>query len=237
MKCSTTSVSEIRGFSFLVPTCDKEAIKQKLDEYKKKAGNEGKTYIVRIADSNYFRFDVLMIPNGPIFVTLSTVRGTNNINLKDLNILTELKTLACCASQNEELRKKLSGFLSEGKATEAEVVDLTSAESEYDTTVECSSIKWKEIKVPEPMEGRWITSELASTGHLYLKALAGQGKFISISTERPQNSIKFNSIDRLGSLCCFIALVEKKIYQDCPQLGEVLKDILATGTVSKRRKR
>ncbi|MCY0858899.1 MAG: hypothetical protein OWQ54_00545 [Sulfolobaceae archaeon] len=239
MKCSTVSSREIRGFSFLVPSCDKDSIKQKLEEYRKRADSEGKTYIVRIADSNYFRFDVLMVPGAPTFVTISTVRGTNNINLRDLDTLLELKTISCCASEKEELKKGLSGFLSESKTAEAEVVDLISSEeSEFETSVDCNAVQWNEIKPPEPVEGRWSTSELASTEHLYLKALAGQGKFIAISTERPQNSIKFNSIDRLSSLCCFIGLLEKKLFQECPQLGEALKEILSEGqATSKRRKK
>jgi hypothetical protein len=76
---------------------------------------------------------------------------------------------------------------------------------------------------------------LAHSDHLFVKLLSGQARFITISTERPQNSIKFSSVDRLKSLCCFVAYVWNKL-NECKGLYEALKELEAAAPVRKRRK-
>ncbi|WP_338603993.1 hypothetical protein V6M85_05475 [Sulfolobus tengchongensis] len=237
MKCSTKLTREIRGFSFLVPNCDVNFLREKFEGFRKLSNEENKTYIIRIADSNYFKFEVLMLPNSLTLLTISTARGTNNINLRDFEMLDELQALACCGYQKEELKNSVANFLSSTTQTaEAEVVDLISTDEEFECQTECSNVSWNEIKLPETSEGKWTTTELATTGRLYLKALAGQGKFLAISTERPQNSIKFTTLERLGALCCFITELKRKL-NDCPTLKEVLQTYLQIETGRKRRKR
>ncbi|ACP44301.1 conserved hypothetical protein [Sulfolobus islandicus Y.G.57.14] len=237
MKCSTKSIREIRGFSFLVPNCDSTLLREKFESFRKLSNEENKTYIIRIADSNYFKFEVLMLPKSITLLTISTVRGTNNINLRDFEMVDELQTLACCAYQKEELKTATSNFLSPtAQIAEAEVVDLISTDEEFECQTECNNISWNEIKLPESTEGKWTTTELASTGKLYLKALSGQAKFLTISTERPQNSIKFTSMERLGALCCFLTELKRKL-NECPALKEVLQPYLQVEIGRKRRKR
>ncbi|TRM76054.1 hypothetical protein DJ523_01820 [Sulfolobus sp. E5] len=235
MECSTKQFREIRGFTFLVPNCDKNFLQEKFSLFRKLANEENKTYIIRIADSNYFRFEVLMLPNSLTLFTISTVRGTNNINLRDFEMLDELQTLSCCACVKDELINVTSNFLGTAQLSEAEVVDLISSEEEFKVDLDCSKVTWNEIKIPEQVEGKWVTSELAYTNRLYLKALVGQGKFLTISTERPQNSIKFITIDRLRALCCFIAQLKKKI-DGCQSLREVLNGYLQVEVPRKRKR-
>ncbi|BDB99071.1 hypothetical protein [Saccharolobus caldissimus] len=236
MKCSTKSFREIRGFSFLVPNCDKDFLQQKFETFRKLSNEENKTYIIRIADSNYFRFEVLMLPNSLTLLTISTVRGTNNINLRDFEMIDELQTLACCAYQKEDLKNATVNFLSPTQVGEAEVVDLISSEEEFECNTQCDNITWNEIKMPESIEGKWATTELAYTNRLFLKALAGQGKFLAISTERPQNSIKFVTLDRLGALCCFLSILKRKL-NECQNLKEILSTYLQVETGKKRKKK
>ncbi|MEM0122514.1 MAG: hypothetical protein QXQ01_04435 [Saccharolobus sp.] len=235
MKCSTASIREIRGFSFLVPNCDKTFLEEKFQTFRKLSDSENKTYIIRIADSNYFKFEVLMLPNSLTLLTVSTSRGTNNINLRGFKVIEELQTLACCAYHNEDLKNAMSNFLLPSQASEAEVVDLISSEEEIEYNPDCYSVTWNEIKLPEIIEGKWSSTELAYTNTLHLRALAGQGRFITISTERPQNSIKFNSLERLGALCCFLTQLKSRLDQ-CQSLKEVLESYLQVETGRKRKK-
>jgi len=237
MKCSTEDNRDIRGFNFLLDNCDKEYLSNKFQEFRKLANQNGKTYIIRLADSNYYRFEVLMVPNSVTLLSIATARGANNINLRDFSSLEELASLSCCAYQNEKLKELVSQFLGEQKGYESEIVDLEEKRIEIDVTPNCDKVIWSnELKLPEEAEGKWTTSELAKTERLFLKALAGQAKLITISTERPQNSIKFNSFERLGSLCCFVNILLNKL-KECNGLTEALLPFLQQETKTKRRKK
>jgi len=237
MKCSTENSRDIRGFNFLLNNCDKDYLSNKLQEYRKLADQSGKTYIIRIADSNYYRFEILMVPNSVTLLSIATARGVNNINLRDFSMLEELATLSCCAYQNDKLKELATQFLGEQREYESEVVDLEEKKIEVDVQPACDKVMWsEELKLPEQVEGKWTTSELAETERLYLKALAGQAKFITISTERPQNSIKFTSFERLGSLCCFVNILLSKL-KECDGLIEALSPLLQQETKTKRRKK
>ncbi|BCU69282.1 hypothetical protein [Stygiolobus caldivivus] len=236
MKCSTESVKDIRGFNFLISDCNKEFFTSKFEEFRKLSNESGKTYIIRLAESNYFRFEVLMISNGPTLLSISTSRGTNNITLRDFTLLEELGKLSCCAYNNQQLKELFDKFLSSQTSNESEVVDLMDKREEVDVKEECQGITQKELKLPEQSEGKWSSTELLSTERLVLKALAGQVKFLTISTERPQNSIKFTSFERLKSLCCFINLVLAKLDQ-CPSLKESLDPLLHQDSSGKRKRK
>lgn len=226
MKCSTDEVGEIRGFQFLVNDENKEELARKIQEIKLQADSKNVTHILRIAESNYFRFELIFVPRAVALLSVATARGTNNINLRNFESLENLTTLVCCASQNEKLKEITKGFLPERPAGEVEVVDLFSKREEVEVNVDCSKVEWsQELKLPETVEGKWTTTEFAVLENLTLKALAGPAKFITISTERPQNSIKFTSIDRLQSLCCFLNLVKKRL-DEHPNLVEVIKSFL-----------
>ena len=237
MRCTTEDNRDIRGFNFLLDNCDKEYLSNKFQEFKKLADQSGKTYIIRLADSNYYRFEVLMIPNAFTLLSIATARGVNNINLRDFSSLEELASLSCCAYQNDKLKELTSQFLGEQKGYESEIVDLEEKRIEIDVSPNCDKVIWSnELKLPEAVEGKWTTSELARTERLFLKALAGQAKLITISTERPQNSIKFNSFERLGSLCCFVNILLNKL-KECNGLIEALSPFLQQETKTRRRKK
>lgn len=237
MRCTTEDNRDIRGFNFLIDNCDKNYLYNRFQEFRKLANESGKTYIIRLADSNYYRFEVLMIPNSVTLLSIATARGVNNINLRDFSGLKELATLSCCAYQNDKLKELVSQFLGEQKGYESEVVDLEEKKIEIEVNHDCTKILWsEELKLPEQTEGKWTTSELASTGKLYLKALAGQAKLLTISTERPQNSIKFNSFERLGSLCCFVNILVNKL-KDCEGLISAISPFLEKETRTRRRKK
>ncbi|BDC18547.1 hypothetical protein [Acidianus sp. HS-5] len=234
MNCSTEEIKEIRGFQFFINSCDKDELYKKISEIKSLSDSSGKTYILRIAESNYFRFELLFIPNAVTLLSVATARGTNNINLRDFESLDDLISLSCCTSSNEQLKEASKNFLTE-RSNEAEIVDFFSRKEEVEVNLDCSNVTWKEIKFPETVEGRWNTTELATVGKLSLKALAGQVKFLTISTERPQNSIKFTSFERLSSLCCFLNLVKKKI-DECPALIDAIKPFLTQERKRRSRK-
>ena len=237
MKCTTENNRDIRGFNFLLDNCNKEYLSNKLQEFRKLADQSGKTYIIRLADSNYYRFEVLMVPNSVTLLSIATARGVNNINLRDFSSLEELATLSCCAYQNEKLKELTTQFLGEQREYESEVVDLGEKRIEIDAEPNCDKVTWsEELKLPEPVEGKWTTTDLAKTEKLFLKALAGQVKFITISTERPQNSIKFTTFERLGSLCCFVNILLNKL-KECNGLMEALSSFLPQETRTKRRKK
>ena len=237
MKCTTENNRDIRGFNFLLNNCDKEYLSNKLQEFRKLADQSGKTYVIRIADSNYYRFEILMVPNSVTLLSIATARGVNNINLRDFSLLEELATLSCCAYQNEKLKEFATKFLGEQREYESEVVDLEEKRIEIEVEPSCDKVMWtEELKMPEPAEGKWVSSDLAETERLYLKALVGQAKFISISTERPQNSIKFTTFERLGSLCCFANILLSKL-KECNGLIEALSPFLQQETKTKRRKK
>ncbi|AWR96727.1 hypothetical protein DFR86_03595 [Acidianus sulfidivorans JP7] len=210
MKCSTDSIKEIRGFQFLINEDNKDELTSKIQEIKSLADSSNNTHILRIAESNYYRFELIFVPKSLVLLSVSTARGTNNINLRDFKSLDNLATLACCASQNEQLKEVMKGFL-DSNIREVEIYDLFSKKEEIEVSPNCDEVKWNELKTPEVVPGKWNTTQLASVENLSLKALAGQVKFISISTERPQNSIKFTTFNRLESLCCFLNLVKKKL--------------------------
>jgi tellurite resistance-related uncharacterized protein len=234
MKCSTEEIKEMRGFQFFVNNRDKDELYKRISEIKSLSDSSGKTYILRIAESNYFRFELLFIPNTVTLLSVATARGTNNINLRDFESLDGLISLSCCASSNDQLKEASKSFLTE-RGNEAEIVDLFSQKEEVEVNVDCSKVQWNEIKFPEVVEGKWNTTELATVGKLSLKALAGQVKFLTISTERPQNSIKFISFDRFSSLCCFLNLVKKKL-DECPAIVEAIKPFLTQEKKRKSRK-
>ncbi|QGR20135.1 hypothetical protein [Stygiolobus azoricus] len=234
MLCSTECVKDIRGFNFLVSTCDKTFLTSKLEEFRKLSNEGNKTYIIRIAESNYFRFELLMIPNGPTLLSISTSRGTNNITLRDFSMLEELAKLSCCAYNNQELKGLFEKFLGTQTTNESEVVDLIDKKEEVEVNEDCQGIQQNELKLPEPSEGKWTSTELLVSERLVLKALAGQAKFLAISTERPQNSIKFTSFERLRSLCCFINLVIAKV-NSCQGLKEAIEPLLQYESGRKRR--
>lgn len=237
MKCSTDEVGEIRGFQFLVNDENKEELARKIQEIKLQADSKNVTHILRIAESNYFRFELIFVPKAVTLLSVATARGTNNINLRNFESLENLATLVCCAAQNEKLKELTKGFLPERPAGEVEVVDLFSKREEVEINADCSKVQWKEeLKLPETIQGKWTTSELAVLDNLSLKALAGPAKFISISTERPQNSIKFNNFDRLQSLCCFLNLIKKKL-DEHNNLVEVIKPLIAQEPKRKRGRR
>ena len=236
MLCSSDSVRDIRGFNFLVSNCDKEYLTSKFEEFRKLSNESGRNYIIRLAESNYFRFEVLMISNGPTLLAVSTSRGTNNITLRSFSMLEELGKLSCCAYNNQSLKELFDKFLEAQPVTESEVVDLMDKKEEVEVKEECEGIEQGELKLPEQVEGKWTSTTLLSTERLSLKALAGQAKFLAISTERPQNSIKFTSFERLKSLCCFVNLVLSKINQ-CPGLKESLEPLLEQETSRKRKKK
>jgi hypothetical protein len=234
MKCSTDDIRDIRGFNFLIENCDTDYLLRKFKEYRELSNSSNKTYIVRLAESNYFRFEVIMIPQGPTLLSISTSRGTNNITLRDFTLLNELAKLSCCAYNNEELKKLFENFLSTQQTAESEVVDLMEKKEEIEVNEICEGVEKNEFKLPEETPGKWSSTELLYTDRLSLKALAGQAKFITISTERPQNSIKFTSFERLRSLCCFTNLILAKL-QQCKGLEEALKPLLEVET--RRRKK
>ncbi|QIW24950.1 hypothetical protein EWF20_12980 [Sulfolobus sp. S-194] len=236
MKCSTESNRDIRGFNFLLDNCDKEYLTNKFQEFRKLANETGKTYIIRLADSNYYRFEIIMVPNSVTLLSIATARGVNNINLRDFSALEELATLSCCAYQNDKLKELALQFLGGQREYESEVVDLEEKTIEIEISPDCSKIEWNELKMPEQVEGKWTTTELAYTDRLYLKALAGQAKFITISTERPQNSIKFNSFERLNSLCCFVNIILQKL-KECNGLVEALTPFLHQESGKRKRRK
>ncbi|ARM75206.1 hypothetical protein [Acidianus manzaensis] len=213
MKCTTDDMKEIRGFQFLVGENNKDELISKIKEIKSLADSSNNTHILRIAESNYYRFELIFVPKSIVLLSVSTARGTNNINLRDIKSLDNLITLSCCASQNEQLKELMKGFLSES-TREVEIYDLFSKKEEVEVNPNCEEVKWEELKLPEVVPGKWNTTQLATVENLTLKALAGQVKFISISTERPQNSIKFTNFDRLSSLCCFLSLVKQKLNEN-----------------------
>ncbi|AEE93058.1 hypothetical protein DDW13_08130 [Acidianus hospitalis] len=234
MKCSTEEIKEMRGFQFFVNNCDKDDLYKRISDIKSLSDSSGKTYILRLAESNYFRFELLFIPNTVTLISVATARGTNNINLRDFESLDDLISLSCCVSTNEQLREASKNFLNE-RTNEAEIVDLFSQKEEFEVNTDCSKVKWNEIKFPETVEGKWNTTELATVGKLSLKALAGQIKFLAISTERPQNSIKFTNFERFSSLCCFLNLVKKKL-DECPAIVEAIKPFLTQEKKRRSRK-
>lgn len=236
MKCSTEGNRDIRGFNFLLDNCDRDYLAKKFEEFRKLSNETNKTYIIRLADSNYYRFEVIMVPNSVTLLSIATARGINNINLRDFSVLEELATLSCCAYQNEQLKDLANQFLGGQREYESEVVDLEEKKIEVEVNSDCNKVNWNELKFPEQIEGKWTSTELATTGRLILKALAGQGKFITISTERPQNSIKFNSFERLNSLCCFTNIILQKL-NECNGLKEALAPFLQSETTRKKRRK
>lgn len=234
MKCSTDEVSEIRGFQFLINDDSKDELLRKIQQIKAQADSKNITHILRVAESNYYRFELIFIPRALTLLSVATARGTNNINLRNFETLDNLTTLVCCAAQNERLKELVKGFLTQ-RTGEVEIVDLFSRREDIEVNPSCDKIQWNsELKLPETNETKWKTSELATLDNLSLKALAGPAKFITISTERPQNSIKFNDFDRLSSLCCFLNLVKKKL-DEHSNFVEVIKPLLTQETGRKRR--
>ena len=237
MECSSKDVPELRGFIYLVPNCNKDFLIKKFTEARSKAMETGRTHIVRLMETNYFRFEALFLPDGGFLLSISTVRGTNNINLRDAALVKELADISCCSVQNQALFNGITSYLSENKTLEAEVYDLEEKEISIKFEPDCNVVSTNEFRAPEVREGQsWATSDLASTDHLYLKLLGGQAKLVAISTERPQNSIKFATPNRLRSLCCFAALVWNKL-SECQGLLEAINELEAmTSTSRKRRK-
>ena len=236
MICSSKEVPELRGSNFLVPNCDTQYVLSKIKEIKERASSTGRIHILRIFETNYFRFEVLFLQDGSPLISISTVRGTNNINLRSVDMIKELADVSCCFSSNTQVLEKVKSFLGEQRAIEAEVMNFEESDVSVEYNPEGEKIVLNEYREPEVREGvSWSSSELAHSDHLFVKLLGGQARFITISTERPQNSIKFSSVDRLKSLCCFAAYVWKKL-NECKGLYEALKELEAAAPVRKRRK-
>lgn len=218
MKC------EASGFEFLVKLKDRQSILSRLQKYKFDADFTDRTYAVRLAQSNYYTLELTILPKAIYLLTVSTTNRANNINLKSLDMLYNLTTLSCCASQNEQFLRLANSVLS-GESKEIEIVDLMDNVEQAEFEVDCSQVRWNEIKVPEATADKWTSIEVATLGNLRLKVVRGKSNLIAISTERPQNSIKFASVERLQSLCCFLNQVKQKMEEN-KALIEVLKPLL-----------
>ncbi|AAY79435.1 hypothetical protein [Sulfolobus acidocaldarius] len=235
MKCSTEDLRDIRGFNFFVENCNKDYLSQKFNLFRKHADENNKTYIVRIAESNYFRFEVLLIPKGPTLLSLSTARGTNNITLRSLSSIEELTKLTYCAYNNPDVKKLFDQFLT-ASTRESEIVDLLERRDEVEVNNECQEVKLVKLELPMETQGKWVSSEILTINKLSLKALtSGQTRFVSISTERPQNSIKFTNFERIKSLFCFVAMVNEKMNK-CDGLKEVVTALLESNPKTRRKR-
>ncbi len=237
MECSSKEVPELRGFVFLVPNCDKEFLVKKFSDARSRALETGRTHIVRLIETNYFRFEALFLPDGGFLLSIATVRGTNNINLREVSLIKELADISCCTCEKQDVFNGIDSYLSENKTLEAEVYDLEEKEVNVKYEGNCDGVSFNEFKTPEPKEGQsWATSDIASSEHLYLKLLGGQAKLVSISTERPQNSIKFSVANRLRALCCFAALVWSKL-NECQGLMDAIKELETISSASRKRRK
>ncbi|MGC9105282.1 MAG: hypothetical protein ACP5HQ_02505 [Thermoprotei archaeon] len=237
MICSSQEIHELKGLNFMVPNCDKQYVLSRINEVRDRAVKASRIHILRVLETNYFRFELLILQDGSPLLSISTVRGTNNINLRNLDMVKELADLTCCFSSKQDVMEKVKSYLGEARAGEAEVVDFEEKDAKVEFEPACDKVTFNEYREPEVKEGSsWATSELAASENLYVKLLGGPAKFVSISTERPQNSIKFGNADRLRSLCCFAALVWSKL-SECKGLYDALKELEAMAATPKKRRK